>query len=336
MSKVISFTGQRPKDMLGYKDNYDPMRRYLESIVSYFYDYFDVKTFITGGAQGIDQLAFWAVQNVKKQHPDIQNHVYLPCKNIDSRWMDTGLFSKQEFSLILKKADKVLYVSEEEYQSNEQYLNRDAKMVSDADIVIGVLGAGLDFTTHLKSGTAATMRYAKQHNKEIYQVSFSVSNREFTDITTKQVYKPNDFIVTLQDKVFTGYFALTDQYKENGLNICSIARVTPAQILCNRLPLFAPPQDLLSDYKNAGLSDEDYKKRYLDHLDKIDVKSELIKMSEWLGENGIVLLCYEAPPEFCHRNLLAEYLNEKYALNIREFDAKTLTDNKEQGEITLE
>lgn len=33
----------------------------------------------------------------------------------------------------------------------------------------------------------------------------------------------------------------------------------------------------------------------------------------------VVLLCYEKPPQFCHRYILAKYLNKYYDLKIREY-----------------
>ena len=63
----MCFTGRRPKDLFGYNhDAYIPMveaiKRDLRGFVSNGYT-----EFISGGAQGFDQLAFWAVNALKRE-----------------------------------------------------------------------------------------------------------------------------------------------------------------------------------------------------------------------------------------------------------------------------
>ena len=53
------------------------------------------RRFISGGVQGLDQMAFWVVYSVKKEHPDIQNILYIPHKKQADAWSETGLFSKK-------------------------------------------------------------------------------------------------------------------------------------------------------------------------------------------------------------------------------------------------
>ena len=56
------FTGPRPKNLFGYDD--DEAYKYLlavtKEVVDLFY-YYGYRYFISGGAQGFDQIAFWAV-----------------------------------------------------------------------------------------------------------------------------------------------------------------------------------------------------------------------------------------------------------------------------------
>ena len=60
---TICFTGHRPKDLFGYTDKtpYISIINALKPFLSVLYEngYTD---YISGGAQGFDQLAFWAVQ----------------------------------------------------------------------------------------------------------------------------------------------------------------------------------------------------------------------------------------------------------------------------------
>ena len=71
MDKTLCFTGRRPKDLFGYdKDKYYPIVDKLELILEDFYLQ-GFKKYISGGAQGFDQLSFWAVNRLKKKYPDI-------------------------------------------------------------------------------------------------------------------------------------------------------------------------------------------------------------------------------------------------------------------------
>ena len=69
MAKTICFTGHRPKDLFGYDEHqrarYSELTHDILNLVrnSYKNGY---KTFITGGAQGADQLHFGRLSILKK------------------------------------------------------------------------------------------------------------------------------------------------------------------------------------------------------------------------------------------------------------------------------
>ena len=110
MEKTICFTGHRPNKMAGYKhkDYYS----FLNSLEEHLQKYIDAgfTKFITGGAQGADQLAFWAVHRLKLHNPSIpiQNIAYIPFNGLDSRWSETGAFSKDDYRKMLKCADEIV------------------------------------------------------------------------------------------------------------------------------------------------------------------------------------------------------------------------------------
>ena len=72
---------------------------------------FGIKNYITGGAQGFDQLAFWAVNSLKKEY-DIQNIVYIPFQGQERLWKKTGMFGQKDYQKMLALADQVINVSE--------------------------------------------------------------------------------------------------------------------------------------------------------------------------------------------------------------------------------
>lgn len=171
MAYSLCFTGHRPKDLFGYDES--SRARYTEltnDILNVLRNYYDkgYRTFISGGAQGVDQIAFWAVCYLKKEHEDVQNVLYIPCKKQDSIWRSKGMFSKQEYQLMLKKADKVHYVSESVYKGPWDLLVRNHAMVNDSDAVLAVYAREEDFREISSgSGTAECMNYAFNAGKKI-------------------------------------------------------------------------------------------------------------------------------------------------------------------------
>lgn len=72
----------------------------------------------------------------------------------------------------------------------------------------------------------------------------------------------------------------------------------------------APPLDILKKYwrdNNEADYIQAYHERVLSRLDPDEVVRELHRMTD---HTDIVLLCYEKPGDFCHRHLVADWLNE--------------------------
>ena len=112
-TKTVCFTEHRPKGIIAdrpydesnrpvYQKIVDGLTVSIERLIEQGYT-----NFISGGAQGFDQLAFWAVNIIKARRPEIQNIIYKPFNGQELRWAKTGLFSQHEYDLMLKKADQV-------------------------------------------------------------------------------------------------------------------------------------------------------------------------------------------------------------------------------------
>lgn len=124
----------------------------------------------------------------------------------------------------------------------------------------------------------------------------------------------------------TGYFAREKQYREMGYLPVSIAAYTPQWYKGEELKSLAPSKELLNGYKNGTITEEEYAGRYLEYLSsdagqeaiKTSLSKDLYKKALDGGYKGIVLMCYEKSEDFCHRHILAEYLNTKYKRPIAE------------------
>ena len=170
----ICFTGRRPKDLYGYKkEPYIPLVNALKEHLIEFYNK-GYRRFISGGAQGFDQLAFWAVNAAKREGYDMKNILYLPFRKQECKWLKTGLFSQYEYRLMVELADEVHYISDtdvataKKYEINIALHKRNHAMVDDVSIVIGLYpGNGWD-EPYASGGTAECLNYAKDHKKQIY------------------------------------------------------------------------------------------------------------------------------------------------------------------------
>jgi uncharacterized protein (DUF488 family) len=102
----------------------------------------------------------------------------------------------------------------------------------------------------------------------------------------------------------TSYFAKT----KNHQRAVSIARSSPRWFKGRRYMQLAPPWSLVKME-----DEEEYTKEYRKILDKLDPAMVL----EDLGE-GAILLCWEKAGEFCHRRLVAEWLEEHLGITVNE------------------
>lgn len=174
--KTVCFTGRRPKDLYGYEhDKYIPLVNALKSnIRDLFQQGYD--TFISGMAQGVDQLAFWAVNALKRdEHLPLRNIVFMPFKGQELRWSKIGLFSQQQYNTMLKHADEIKVLAKingNNYSEVVKALHeRNHAMVDQSDLVFGVYPTSDWKLERTKGGTAECLKYALSKNKQIIVLS---------------------------------------------------------------------------------------------------------------------------------------------------------------------
>jgi uncharacterized protein (DUF488 family) len=74
------------------------------------------------------------------------------------------------------------------------------------------------------------------------------------------------------------------------------------------LPLLAPEESMLNEYKKEGGSWSTYEARFMDLMSRRNIESVI--GADLL--DGACLLCSEKTPHKCHRRLVCEYLNGKW------------------------
>lgn len=124
-------------------------------------------------------------------------------------------------------------------------------------------------------------------------------------------------------KVYTSYFGNIRKIPLN-FSLLSIAGKTPEWFPGESLKIFAPKYDWwkewhekFHDTPDSYDSVEFYTKRYTETvLSKIDVQQVRTMFENLRGTP--CLLCYERPEKFCHRHLVADFLN-KNEFEVEEF-----------------
>lgn len=116
-------------------------------------------------------------------------------------------------------------------------------------------------------------------------------------------------MIGLEMVLYTSYFAKSASHP----NAVSIAGKAPGGYHGREYKKLAPPFWLYKKYKEDWDSDF-YTEVYIrEVLGKLDPQ-EVLKI---LGPNAIIL-CYETPEKFCHRFLVAKWLQEKTGIEITE------------------
>lgn len=171
--KTVCFTGKRPKDLFGYgKGRYTVLvARLTQECVRLAGQGYGL--FISGGAQGADQLAFWAIDKAKRQGLKVKNAVFRPFDGHEARWARDGLFWQKEYWLMLRRADAVITCGARPDPAEgmggvvEAMNLRNHLMVNHADLVFGIC-RGNPMDGSCKGGTKECLAYAAAMKKEIF------------------------------------------------------------------------------------------------------------------------------------------------------------------------
>ena len=93
-----------------------------------------------------------------------------------------------------------------------------------------------------------------------------------------------------------------------------------------RPPPFAPTQELHEFYQASDKGEEAqeaYARAYRQRLEEAgfeNVWTELLRAAD--GAEAVILVCHEKPPKFCHRRLLAQFIEEHTGEVVAEIEAR--------------
>ena len=113
----------------------------------------------------------------------------------------------------------------------------------------------------------------------------------------------------------------TSNYARKGRDEGSyaISRKAPDWYKGKEIDFLAPTWEIVMGSKEGRISHDQYAEMYLDLLNQR--KFIPLTFMEWIEslECDVYLLCYEAPNEFCHRRVLAEYIEQDTGIKVPEW-----------------
>lgn len=117
-------------------------------------------------------------------------------------------------------------------------------------------------------------------------------------------------------KLFTSYYARSGELP----SAVAISAKSPSFYKGKRYLKLAPSWDLLNAYKSGQVDERGYTEWYLRLLAERKLTPQQV-VDEL--EEGSVLLCYEGPGKFCHRHIVAEWLEAGADVKVEEIQPQT-------------
>ena len=186
MSRCCCFTGYRPHRFHFSPDGLRPeqVQAALGQQIRRLYDE-GYRTFISGMSTGVDLWAAAEVLTLQKSHPEVELIAAVPFEGQESHW---SLPLQKEYHRILAAAQQVEVLFDAaaaEKNAAECYKGRNRWMVDRADTVLAVCEIDV---ADSRTGTAATVRYARRLHKRILYID--PGSLAVTEETVQQIEFP--------------------------------------------------------------------------------------------------------------------------------------------------
>ena len=109
-------------------------------------------------------------------------------------------------------------------------------------------------------------------------------------------------------KIYTSYFANFKNIPDNIVPI-SICRRSPKGYDGIEYKLLAPSSALLSEWRKHH-DEAEYKFKFSKQLVSLNALEIIVALGHMSCGRDVVLVCYEETSKFCHRHIVAEWLNK--------------------------
>ena len=182
MVKVCAFTGPRPEKCNFSDDDLDDRFKTLQEvirkqIIDLYYEGYEF--FLTGMSRGVDMWCAEVVLYLQDKLPSLKLIAVIPFQGQEELWSNDY---KREYYHILDNCYKVINITPTIKSStylNQCYLNRNRFMVDKSQVLLAVYS---DKTADVRSGTRATVNFARRLNRRIiyiHPLSFEISEKRY-------------------------------------------------------------------------------------------------------------------------------------------------------------
>lgn len=108
-------------------------------------------------------------------------------------------------------------------------------------------------------------------------------------------------------KIYTSYFSMLRHIPEDIIPV-AISVYSPPGYKGLSMTTLAPSKDILFEYKKNP-DEEKYTQAYMQQLNMLTPEAVYNILHKLTCGKDCVLLCYEKTGSFCHRNLVAQWMN---------------------------
>jgi hypothetical protein len=112
----------------------------------------------------------------------------------------------------------------------------------------------------------------------------------------------------------------TSNFRLSGRNPLSVAisNGTRGYDRVRKYKPLVPPFTLVKDSRAGLVSDTDFNLEYMRQLRGLDPRKVMEEVLN--GQEDAIMLCWEAPGEYCHRRLAARWLEQELGILVPELD----------------
>ena len=148
------FTGHRKVPPEQADSIFRTLRKTVSSLSKKGYKYF-----VTGGALGFDTMAAMAVIDEKRNNPDVNLILMLPCTTQAAMWSEKD---RRLYENIKHEADTVTFISKEYFRGCMHERNR--RLVDASSLCVCYMTRG-------SGGTAYTVKYAENQGVDVVNIA---------------------------------------------------------------------------------------------------------------------------------------------------------------------
>lgn len=122
----------------------------------------------------------------------------------------------------------------------------------------------------------------------------------------------------------TGYFSKAKAYSDDGWCLVNIALkkpwFLPVNLQMTDVDELSPTAEILALKDTPAEYEKTYEAKVLSKVNWLSLYAKLREIAKAEAKEKVVLLCYESPAKFCHRHIVARWLERHLGVPIKEVE----------------